>query len=509
MSSITHNYPQDRNPALFYRKVLPVLSGRAMGGSTAVNIGAYTRPGPEYFDGFGLDEWTYEKVLPYFKKQEDYVDHLPDDEASLYGKGGPIHVTKGDKQTVYDMVHEAASQLNPPIVSSRSGVDFVGLPQIPRAIRHGRRIDSYSAYLKPILHERPNLCIRRGAFAKKIVIDENTNRVQGLIYEQRNVNRHEIVAYKALRSAKPLHSARANKEIIVSAGVYGSPLLLLQSGIGNKQELHEAGIPHVYSDLPGVGLNLQARVNNALFFQNENRSAVPEMDPSIMYNPATWAEYEKNGNGPFSLSGLGVYSVVNHRHDPHHPEKTDYIMLMTDVIPEGPWRYLTALGCANLRVKKAGYLKLRKGAPYSRIPHLSMDMLGSQEDFESMQRCIMDVREMMKTPAFKSRGYKEFDVTAAMIPNTWEGAALWLKGGYTFYAWHTTSSCSMGNTDIDPYAVLDQRARVKGIHGLRVADGSILPSMIEAGPMATTYMVGEKVADMIKQDNMVVDVRIN
>ncbi len=492
LPALTQQLHAEANPALNNRSGLlagPVVTGKALGGSTVVNIGAYTRPEPTYFDRWGLKHWRGDDVTPYFHKQEDHEDPRPE-----YGKHGPVHVEHGDAQTVYPYLHQASLSMDPPLRSNSAGRLSYGLPQVYRTIEKGKRVDAYTAYLQPVLAARQDtLVVRTSARVQRVLFDE-TKRAVGVEYVvsgtpdiEANDPRRGTSRPGQATADNVLLRAHATREVILCAGVFFTPHLLLKSGVGPAAELEALGVP-VVADVPAVGKHLLARTN-VLFFYG-NGSVVPEMNPFVLRDPATTELYELEHRGPYSLGALGIYTVVKDRFE----GKDDYILLMTDVIPEVAPR-MFALGCANLRVHGAGgEVTLDPADPLgAKRPRVALNMAASEEDRRALRQCLRDVRDLMAEPAMLAKGYRETFPTQRLVDNTDAALDRWIRSGYSFYSWHATSTAKMGG-------VLDTRLRVAGVQGLRVADASAVPDMIEAGPMATLYMLGERAAHLIKED---------
>jgi len=499
MPALTEQLNTEANPALNNRSGLlvgPVMTGKALGGSTAINIGAYTRPAPAYFDRWELEHWSGEETTAYFRKLEDHEDINPE-----YGKNGPVHVERGDAQTMYSYLHEASITMDPSLCSSSAGRLSYGLPQVYRAVQQGTRVDAYTAYLRTEAEARKdNLIVRTGARVTRIIFDESM-RATGVEYIYKDPGALHFrtgvagedprvgISRQREKAAHVTLQANAKREVILCAGVFFTPHLLLKSGVGPAAELEALGVP-IVADLPGVGKHLMARTNVLIFFGNG--SVVPEMNPFVLNNPATTDQYDLERRGPYSLGALGIYSVVKGRKS----EEDDYIMFMTDVIPEVAPRML-ALGCANLKVHgPGGQVLLDAFDPLeARHPRIQLNMAAAEEDRRAIRHCLRDVRDMMAEPVMASLGFSETFPTERLVDNSEKALDEWISRGYTFYSWHATSTARMGD-------VLDSRLRVQGgVKGLRVVDASAVPNMIEAGPMATLYMLGERAADLIKEDN--------
>jgi choline dehydrogenase len=442
--------------------------------------------------------------------------------------------------------------MDPPLRTNSAGRLSYGLPQVYRVIEKGKRVDSYTAYLRPVMASRADtLVVRTGARVERILFENEHGhkRAIGVEYVQkvpagggdprwgtrgsRGTNNEEDkasastttpttppppppdadagptaagAATNTAATAEVTLRARATREVILCAGVFFTPHLLLKSGVGPAKELTDLQVP-VVADVPGVGKNLLARTNVLFFFGNG--SVVPEMNPFVMRDPATTDLYEQQHRGPYSLGALGIYTVVKGR----FPGEDDYIMLMTDVIPEVAPR-MFALGCANLRVHAPGQVTLDPLNPLgARHPHIELNMMASELDRRAIRQCLRDVRDLIHEPIMASKGFHEVFPTQRLIDNTDEELNRWISRGYTFYSWHATGTAKMacgGRADIgrggdhsgSPVTpgVLDSRLRVVGVTGLRVVDASAIPDMIEAGPMATLYMLGERAADLIKED---------
>lgn len=247
--ALTQQIYTESNRALNNRSGIllgPVVTGKALGGSTVVNIGAYTRPEPSYFDRWGIENWSGTEAVQYFKKLESHEDPRAE-----YGKGGPVHVEHGDAQTVYPYLHQASLSMDPPLRTNSAGRLSYGLPQVYRVIKDGRRVDSYTAYLREA-SKRPKLVIRTGARVEKVTFNTETKQATGVQYKvmmegngEQQYGRGKVCSFPRLDHTDILIShfpfskttgqevdvillARAKREVILCAGVFFSPHILLK-----------------------------------------------------------------------------------------------------------------------------------------------------------------------------------------------------------------------------------------------------------------------------------------
>ncbi len=420
--------------------------GKVLGGSSCLNGMIYVRGAPADYDHWaylGNAGWDYASVLPYFKKSEDYYGGA----SHYHGVGGPLAVSRHTAPNpLTDVFIEAAVRAGHPINHDFSGPQLLGVGYTDTTTRDGRRCSAAVAFLKPA-HNRRNLTVRTGARSHRLLIENG--RCRGVIYERDGT----------------LHTARADSEVIVSAGAIGSPHLLLLSGIGPADDLSRLGI-RVNADLPGVGRNLhdhlltfviheasrdipppQHNVLEAhLFAKSDPRLTVPDHQPLLMCNAPPLPALE---------------------------------------IP--PNAYGVAPGI--IRPLSRGELKLTADDPQAPLL-IDPRYLSEPADLDALVHSLEVSIDILESPAF-SRWRRR-----AVWPKAKTRAERieWVRQTCETYH-HQAGTCKMG---VDAMSVVDPQLRVRGIEGLRVADASIMPAVTSGNTNAPSIMIGEKAADLIR-----------
>jgi choline dehydrogenase-like flavoprotein len=447
--------------------------GRVLGGGGSINAQVFTRGNAKDYDAWAEEEgcagWSYREILPYFRRAEDNERFSN----RYHGTGGPLGVSDLISPHAMSKVFvRAAQELGLPYNSDFNGErqEGCGLYQVTQ--RNGRRCSAAVAYLRPAM-ARPNLTVRTGAQATRIVTEGG--RAVGVDYVQ--------------GKSEPQH-ARAEREILVTAGAVGSPKLLLLSGIGPADELRPLGIEPVH-DLPGVGRNFQDHVDVYV---------ISELNGPHSYNRHTrphrqiWcaAQYYLFGCGPITsnLAEAGGFWFVDQA--ARSPDIQFHFLPGSGL--EAGVKALGEHGCTLnscfLRPKSRGTVKLASADPFA-APLIDPNYFAEEYDRKISIGGFRLAREIMAQPAFRPFLRAE-RLPGPEVKSDAELMAYARQHGKTDY--HPVGSCKMG---IDPMAVVDPELRVHGITGLRVCDSSIMPQLVSSNTNAPTIMIGEKAADLI------------
>jgi choline dehydrogenase len=467
-------YQTEPEPGLNGRQVFQPR-GKVLGGSSSINGLLYVRGQHEDYDRWrqrGNVGWGYDDVLPYFKKAENQQRGADD----YHGAGGPLSVS--------DWRHE--DPLSEAFVKAavESGIrfnpDFNGATQegagfFQTTTRGGRRASSAFCYLRPA-KGRGNLTIETSAQAERILFDGRKARA---------------VEYR--QTGKP-RTAQARKEVLVSGGAYNSPQLLQLSGVGPAELLKSHGID-VVLDSPGVGNDLQDHMQVRIVMRCAKSITLNDIINHPVRRVMAGARYALSRSGPLTVAAgtSGAFFKTNPRLAT--PDiQIHFIPFSTDKMGEKlhPFSGFTATVC-QLRPESRGSLKIRSADP-SAPPKIHINYLATETDRAAFIDGIRILRKILAAPALKA--YCSGEVYPG--PEKTSDADLLefcRKTGSTVY--HPTSTCRMGN---DPFAVVDQRLRVRGIEGLRVVDASVMPDLMSGNTNAPTIMIAEKASDMILED---------
>lgn len=420
--------------------------GRVLGGSGSINCMTHLRGHRLDFEEWsvlGAVGWNYEGVLPYFQRSED----VPDGDPRFRGVGGPLHPRTGAEVTrVGTAFLESAVHLGYRHNPDFAGPDMEGVGHAESLIRDGKRESTATAYLRPAM-SRPNLTVMTDATVTGLVLDGATCR--GVRLVQGGV---EAVV--------------EGRQVVLAAGAVGSPHLLLLSGIGPQAGLALVGIP-VVVDLPGVGQNLQDHV----------------LLSGVRYH----------ADRPVGDAGLGGATLLARGDDGEHgPDLQINTMNIDYVMPwqGGPVAHPVTFGIGHMRPHSRGSVTLRSSDP-SVSPLIDPGYLRERHDLEMLIRGVEIVDSIVRDGAFDEwGGHSDTTTILSQDADDVERAVKNAVGSY----FHLSGSCRMGE---DAEAVVDSELRVRGIDGLRVADASIMPTVVSCNTNAAAVMIGEKAADLI------------
>lgn len=470
-----HSAPE---PSIGGRRML-VPRGRGLGGSSNINGLLYVRGQHDDFDSWsnlGAVGWGWSDVAPYFRQSETYASGGD----ALRGDQGPLRVEEvSHRDPTNDAVLGAFQELGVPLVDDYNGADQYGAFYYQTTISGGRRCSAADAFLRPVMN-RPNLRVITDALCRKVVIEGT--RAVGVEIESR----------------QGIETLTAGREVILSAGAYHSPKLLMLSGIGPAAHLREMGIDVVH-DSPEVGQNLQDhyiltmswRLRAGSYSYNQQLGGA-----RLVWNVLRYAATRK---GPMTIpvaqTGAFVKSdpVLDRPDLQFHclPVTGDLDMAMGDQKPTLSKHPGLTLGPNVLRPESRGRLRLASPDPAA-VPDILHNYLEAEADRRLSLRAMRMARELVATPS----------LSALVESESWPGAQLAGDDELIDYArtfgntgYHPVGTCRMG---IDDRAVLDPQLRVKGVAGLRVVDAAIMPRLVSGNTNAASIMIGEKGADLIR-----------
>lgn len=448
-SEVDWGYVSEPEPYLNYRKMF-CSRGKVLGGSSSINFMMYVRGNPQDYDRWqelGNPGWSYLDVLPYFKKSE----HQQRGASEFHGVDGELSVTDLMSPAVVsqhfiDACVSMGYNYNPDF----NGVQQQGVGLYQLTVKDGKRHSAAAAFLLPILH-RPNLTVTTGALVTRLLF-EGTHAV-GVEYL------HEGT----------LHQVRVNQEVILSAGAFDSPKLLMLSGIGDAEYLQAMGIS-VVADLPGVGQNLQDHILTCVV-----QAATQDVHPAITSNGIE--------------AGLFLHSKGNVESAPDLQFFFGPIQFLSPGYTPADFGFTGAVSLT--RLQNIGSVGLRS-SNLNDPPTIRMNYLQSQADVQKLVEGVKLIRQLFQTSAFDNFHGEEI----APGSHVQSDAALeaYIRDTCST-VWHPVGTCKMG---IDLMAVVDPELRVHGVEGLRVVDASIMPTITTGNTNAPTIMIGEKAADLIK-----------
>ena len=452
-------------------------SGKVLGGSSSINGMLYIRGQAQDYDGWrdaGNAGWGWDDVLPYFKKMEDHQNG----ESDFHGVGGPIAVTDTlpSNDSSYKFLAAAAATGIPHIPDLNTG-DQHGIATVQGTIRNGRRDSTARGYLRAA-SRRPNLTIQTGATVSRILLDGT--RASAVEYDN-----------GAGRSV----SVQVGREVILSASAIGSPQILLQSGIGDSAALKAVGVTPTHH-LPGVGRNLHDHI--FVHVQPRLKPSYPTLNQLLSNKPRMGFELLRYGltrTGAFGLTSCEVCGFLDSEEKGARPDiQITYRPFSFDYSAAGgfvfhPFPGGTASICYT-RPKSRGDVSLVRDNGGLRAA-IQPNYLDRDEDLQGMLRGVKILRKIINTPPFS--GYLVGEHGAGATAGTDEEIINHIRNNAaTIY--HPVGTCKMGN---DKMSVVDDRLRVRGLSGLRIADASIMPLITSGNTNAPSIMVGEKCADMI------------
>ena len=435
-------YRTEPEPGLKDRRIV-FPRGKVIGGSSAINAMTFVRGHPLDFDEWrdaGNAGWGFAELLPYFVRSEDNSRGA----SRFHGAGGPLAVSDtGDPHAAHEAFLRGAAAIG---YGSRPDWDFNGATQengagyYQKNIRQGRRHSAAAAFLVPVL-SRPNLVVRARAQASRLLLEGG--RAIGLEYLFEGSTQR----------------ARASREVIVAAGVIDSPKLLMLSGIGPADALRAVGVP-VSADLPGVGTNLQDHLKVSVRWRGK-------------------------GMLPPSMTSAGLFVRSDKRSSRASPDLQFYVGRGVD--EPDPFVTITV---ALERPASRGRVRLASANPAD-PPLIRGNYLSEAADVDALLAGVRLARRLGGTAAFEKLWVEE-TVPGRPVHSDAELTSFIREATDTIY--HPAGTCRMGT---DRAAVVDAALRVHGVTGLRIADASIMPDVVNANTHAACVMIGERAADLI------------
>lgn len=462
-------------------RVIDQPRGRVLGGSSSINGLLYVRGQAQDYDEWaaqGNPGWRYQDVLPYFKRSEDQQRGVD----IWHGVGGPLPVTDlPEPHPIADAFIEAASSTGVPRNPDFNGRTQEGVGYFQATARRGLRRSTARTFLRPVMN-RPNLHVQTGAQVGRLLFEGAgpTLRAVGVVYVK-DGQEHRIMA---------------RREVVLSAGAIQSPQILQLSGVGPAEVLQRHGI-RVVHQLPGVGENLQDHLQGRLIYETHQPITLNDDMMSIAGRVRIGLRYLLQRKGPLGwwagvAGGFARTSPDLDRPDIQYhlyPFSTD----RKDKPALHPYSAFTLTVC-QLRPHSRGSVHIQSADPF-KAPAIRVNYLSDPRDVEVLTTGLTLARQIARTEPLA--GLIKRERSPGPDVTTREGLQTFLREK-AMSVYHPSGTCRMGP---GPDSVVDERLRVRGIAGLRVADASIMPTLISGNTNAPAIMIGEKAADMILADN--------
>ncbi len=471
---LSWRYETEPDPNLRDRRIA-WPRGRVLGGSSSINGVLYVRGQAADYDHWrqlGNTGWSYEDVLPHFRRSEDYEKGAD----GYRGTGGDLGVQEiSDRRPACEAFLEACREAGFKDNPDYNGARQDGIGYYQTTTRNGLRSSASTAFLRPA-RKRPNLRVVTRAFVTGIAVEEG---------------RAAAVAYTRGGGERRVRAAR---EIVLSGGAVNSPQLLQLSGIGDAEHLRGLGVP-VVRDLPEVGRNLQDHFQVRSVYELDGLHSLNSDVRNPFRKLTMGAQYLLTRKGPLTISAGQAFLFARSRPELATPDLQFFLMPLSTPDPrlglhDFPGVTLVSSQC---RPESRGDIMISSRDPEVH-PRIRPNYLAEEVDRVTTVAGMKLAREIAAKPAFARYVRREVDPGPGYRTDE-ELLARAREIGGTIY--HAAGTCRMG---IDDGAVVDPRLRVRGIDGLRVADASIMPTIISGNTNAAAIMIGEKAAEMIRED---------
>jgi choline dehydrogenase-like flavoprotein len=444
--------------------------GKVLGGSSSINGMIYIRGHQSDFDDWqalGNDGWSFADVLPYFRKSE--MHHSGSSE--YHGGDGELYVSRAHRHAATEAFVEAAINAGHRFNPDFNGTQQEGVGYYDVTIRDGRRWSTATAFLKPI-RERRNLTVLTGAHAERVLLEGK-----------------QAVGVQALVNGVHLQ-LKARKEVLLAAGAFGSPHLLMLSGIGPEAELKPQGIA-VQHELPGVGQNLQDHPDVVLCYKSSDTSLLgfsvsgsPKMGKALV-------DYLRHRRGPLSSNCAEGGGFLRTDANLARPDIQLHSVIgsVDDHNRKIRWGHGFSCHVCVLRPKSIGSVGLASAAP-SAAPRIDPNFLSHDDDVRTLLKGYRMAREIVGQAPMARFGLK--DLYSEDLHSDEQLIELLRKRTDSIY--HPVGTCKMGQ---DEMAVVDNQLRVRGIESLRVIDASVMPTLVGGNTNAASIMIAERGAEWV------------
>ena len=446
--------------------------GKCLGGSSAINAMVYIRGHQWDYDHWaelGCEGWSYQDVLPYFRKSERN-ERIHND---YHGTDGPLWVSDLRTDSPFHAHFiDAAKHCDIPILDDFNGAEQEGAGVFQVTQKDGERWSAARAYLFPHM-DQPNLRVETEALVQRILFEGK--RAVGVEYKQNGT----------------LHTLKANKEVILSAGAFQSPQLLMLSGIGDENELKQHGIDVVHH-LPGVGKNLQDHPDFIFGYTTQSKDTFSLSPGGLLRAIIATGKYRRERRGLWTSNFAEAGAFLKTAPDLPAPDlQIHFVTALVD--DHGRKKHFTGgFSChvCLLRPRSRGTVKLASSNPDD-LPLIYPAFLEHEQDVEDLVQGYKLTHQLMEAPSIK-RWIKK-DMFTENVKTDDDIRAILRERSDTVY--HPVGTCKMG---VDDMAVVDPQLKVHGVEGLRVVDASIMPTLIGGNTNAPAMMIGEKGVEMIR-----------
>jgi choline dehydrogenase len=445
-------YDSEPEPNLNGRRIFSPR-GKVLGGSSSINGLVYIRGQPEDFDAWEVPGWSHVELLPYFEKRQVAVSDL-------------------ERHELCDAFIASAQAVGIPPRADFNGEQQEGTGYYQATTRNGRRSSTAVAYLREA-ERRPNLTVETNALAEKVLFKDR--KAVGVSYVRGGQRRE----------------ATANREVILSGGSFNSPQLLQLSGVGPRALLEAHGIPLVH-EAPGVGEDLQDHFYCRTMWRCKKPVTLNDDMMTVFRQAKIGLQWLALRKGPLTVAAGHAAAFVRTRPESKRPDAQIYFINFSTAKRGGilhPWSGFT-LSVSQLQVESRGSVRIRSADPAA-PPAIRYNYLDTENDRRVMIEGMKIVRKIAAAaPLADYIVAEEFPGKDAQSDA--ELLAVLRQSGESVF--HPTSTCRMGT---DERSVVDSQLRVRGVHGLRVVDASIMPAVPSGNTNASVIAIAEKAADLI------------
>jgi choline dehydrogenase len=452
-------YESEPEPNMNGRRIYHAR-GKVLGGSSSINGMIFQRGNPLDYERWGLEQWDYAHVLPYFKRMESCLAGADD----WRGGDGPLVLERGPANgPLHGAFFDAVQQAGHPLTRDVNGYQQEGFARFDRNIRNGRRWSAARAYLHPAMR-RPNLEVRTRAFVERVVFDGA--RAVGVQVDGETIRAREVV---------------------LCGGAINSPQLLQLSGVGNAGELEALGID-VTQDLPAVGENLQDHLE--VYVQCSSKLPVT-VAPAYRWRnrPLVGLRWLLFKSGPGATNHFEAGGFIRSNDDVAYPNVMfHFLPIAVRYDGTAPQGHGYQLHVGPMYSDSRGSVKITSRNPRVH-PALRFNYLSTEQDRREWVECVRAARSILEQPAFEPFNGGELSPGAGV--ETDEEILGWVRRDAET-ALHPSCTCALGPV-VDPDTM-----RVHGVDGLRVVDASVFPNVTNGNIYAPVMMVAEKAADLIR-----------